>query len=116
MYVKRDADDRIVQVRTEAGDDCREYLASGDAELLAFVGAAAPPHGGHRLMRDSDLEFVRVLEDVVGVLIDKNLIRFTDLPNNAQRKLSERHFMRNHINSVGLWDEPAAGSGMDGCR
>ena len=52
------------------------------------------------------------LEDVIGVLIDKSVIRFTDLPKQAQRKLSERHFMRDHINSVGLLDESGDDDGI----
>lgn len=105
MYVKRDDAGQIAMVSTKAGGDCSEYVAAGDLELLDFVDGGTGAFSEQRHMRESDLDFVRVLEDVIGVLIDKSLIRFTDLPKEAQRKLSERHFMRDHIHSVGLWDE-----------
>lgn len=103
MYVKRDAKEHIVLVSAESSDGCGEYLASDDPELLAFIEGR--DGAGHERMRESDLEFVRVLEDVIGLLMDKGIIRFTDLPQVAQEKFSERQSMRRKINSVGLMDE-----------
>lgn len=37
-----------------------------------------------------DLEFVRVLEDLIDALIANGSLRLTDLPLHAQRKLTER--------------------------
>jgi len=37
-----------------------------------------------------DLEFVRVLEDLIDALIANGSLRLTDLPPHAQRKLTER--------------------------
>ncbi|TYC51584.1 hypothetical protein ETQ85_24190 [Zoogloea oleivorans] len=37
-----------------------------------------------------DAELIRVIEDVVDVLIDRGLLRLTDLPAEAQRKLMTR--------------------------
>jgi hypothetical protein len=42
----------------------------------------------------TDLEFVRVLEDVVQLLIDKGVILFTDLPDSAQQKIMLRQQLR----------------------
>jgi len=37
-----------------------------------------------------DVEFVRVLEDLIDALIANGSLRLTDLPEHAQRKLTER--------------------------
>ncbi|AOB30976.1 hypothetical protein AKI39_10150 [Bordetella sp. H567] len=37
-----------------------------------------------------DLDFVRVLEDLIDALIANGTLRLTDLPPQAQRKLNER--------------------------
>lgn len=50
----------------------------------------------------TDMAFVRVLEDVINVLMDKGVISFTDLPEPAQQKLLERQSLRQRINHVGL--------------
>jgi hypothetical protein len=41
-----------------------------------------------------DLEFVRVLEDLIDALIANGTLRLTDLPPQAQRKLTERKHHR----------------------
>ena len=41
-----------------------------------------------------DASLVRVLEDLVDVLISRNVIRITDLPPEAQKKLFERKRFR----------------------
>ncbi|HET9643452.1 MAG TPA: hypothetical protein VFP68_08875 [Burkholderiaceae bacterium] len=44
-----------------------------------------------------DADFVRVLEDVIDVLIIKNVINITDLPPRAQAKLLLRKSFREKI-------------------
>ena len=45
----------------------------------------------------SDAEFVRVLEDLIDTLISKNILRHTDLPIAAQKKINARKGMRNRL-------------------
>ncbi|MDO8248386.1 MAG: hypothetical protein Q7T78_01525 [Rhodoferax sp.] len=45
----------------------------------------------------ADADFVRVIEDLIDTLIMKNVIRHTDLPAAAQRKLMLRKGLRNRI-------------------
>jgi len=53
-------------------------------------------------LNESDLPFVRVLEDVIDLLIDKSLIRFTDLPLAAQNKLLQRRSTRERRQGLSL--------------
>ena len=52
------------------------------------------PDDPKRTLVESDLEFVRVLEDVIAVLIDKNIIAHTELPEAAREKMTRRHDLR----------------------
>jgi len=45
-----------------------------------------------------DVAFIRVLEDLIDTLIEKGVLRLTDLPEEAQRKLSERKGLRRRLN------------------
>lgn len=45
----------------------------------------------------SDAQFVRVLEDLIDTLIEKGVIRHTDLPAAAQQKLLSRKGMRHSL-------------------
>ena len=42
-------------------------------------------------------DFVRVLEDVVQLLVDKGIILFTDLPESAQDKMLYRQKLRSSM-------------------
>jgi hypothetical protein len=52
-------------------------------------------------LKQSDDDFVRVLDDLVRVLLDKKLIVFTDLPVEAQRKLMGRQHFRANAREIG---------------
>jgi len=45
-----------------------------------------------------DVAFIRVLEDLIDTLIEKGVLRLTDLPEEAQQKLSERKGLRRRLN------------------
>ena len=48
----------------------------------------------------TDLELVRVLEDLIGLLIDKNVIQLTELPQEAAAKLFRRRQLRGELDSL----------------
>lgn len=55
--------------------------------------------------RESDIQLARVLEDLINLLIERNLIRFTDFPEAAQRRLNQRQSMRKNTQLSGLLDD-----------
>lgn len=81
-YVQRDASGAVTALFTQAGPDHQEELPTGHPDLAALTGP------GEFARLDADL--IRVIEDVVDVLIDRGLLRLTDLPPDAQRKLLAR--------------------------
>ncbi len=103
-YVRRNACGEIVAVSVEPVEGF-EATAADAADLAEFgqrVGVA------QSRLAESDREVVRVLDDLVNVLIEKNLIRFTDLPPAAQRKLFERRELRENGTHLGLLGEDSA--------
>ncbi|MFA7438081.1 hypothetical protein [Castellaniella sp.] len=48
-------------------------------------------------MQMLDTDFVRVLEDLIDVLIENGTIRLTDLPIEAQQKLTQRKQARRRL-------------------
>ncbi len=93
-FVKRDADGAIIAVFGEATEDATDEIGSDDPGLLAFLSGGPADDAAHSDMLDSDLGMVRVLEDLINLLIDKGVIRITDLPEAAQQKLLERGSLR----------------------
>jgi hypothetical protein len=92
-YVTRDSQGLIDTVYREAVAGA-EALPADHPEVLAFLGHDEEHQ--HRFA-SMDAGLVRVLEDLVDVLIDRNIIRITDLPLEAQQKLFERKHFRDRI-------------------
>ena len=95
-YVKRNQSGEITAVSQEADDGCNEKLSSQDEELNSFVASVSSQDLG---LEKTDLSFVRVVEDVIELLVAKNLILFTELPDSAQTKMMERQKLRTALTS-----------------
>ena len=97
-YVMRDETGQIMTVNLEPSKGFVE-LPPSSPELLEFM---------HRMgleqstLQQSDMRLVRVLEDLIDLLIDRDVIRFTDLPLPAQEKLMERRSMRQTLGALDL--------------
>jgi hypothetical protein len=89
-YIQRHADGRIKALFAEAGPDHLEMLAPDDPAIAAFLGR--PPD-----FEAIDADFIRVIEDVIDALMDRGLLRLTDLPADAQRKLLTRKGARERL-------------------
>jgi hypothetical protein len=98
FYIKRDADGRLLRVEAAAFDGMTGELPDDNDELRAWL--AARDSLAH--LRQSDLEMVRVLEDLVHALIDKGVLRITDLPEAAQAKLAGRSRARDALGATRL--------------
>ena len=97
-FVKRNAEGAIVAASHEAEGDCVEEIS--EAELLAsgFLDRLVGTDGSEGLhLANSDLELVRVIEDVVDLLVEKGVILFTELPESAQKKVLARQQLRSRI-------------------
>ncbi len=100
-YVIRDGDGQIVAVHAIQSAQAEERLQADDAELREFIAATGDSANLQNVLLASDLELVRVLEDLIAVLIDKRIIMLTDLPQAAQHKLARRYELRSRLNDLG---------------
>lgn len=94
-FVKRSNSGVIIALSQEKNSECLEEINSADAELKIFIQSVAQEQ---TLMTKSDLDFVRVVEDLVDLLVAKNYILFTELPEKAQEKIKLRQELRGKIN------------------
>lgn len=97
-YVKRDDQGRITTVNLESAEGL-ENVPPNAPELLDFMKRMGLEHS---TLQQSDMRLVRVLEDLIDLLIDRDVIRFTDLPLPAQEKLMERRSMRQSLGALDL--------------
>lgn len=99
-YVKRDAQGKIIEVFDTLREDAREELSVNSEELLDFLRMTDKAHHARMVLSDSDMALVRVLEDLINTLIEKQVIMFTDLPLAAREKLANREKIRGQLSSL----------------
>ncbi|HEV8391269.1 MAG TPA: hypothetical protein VGQ35_15570 [Dongiaceae bacterium] len=98
-FVKRDAAGRIEAVYRDRSDQASEYLPSTHPEIAEFADPDADV-GERRNMLQSDLEMIRVYEDLIDILISKRIVVLTDFPTAAQEKLVRRKRLRSSLSSL----------------
>ncbi|MBK8336240.1 MAG: tryptophan synthase subunit beta like protein [Sterolibacteriaceae bacterium] len=91
-YIHTDTAGNVISLHREATAEATERIAAGDPRVAAFLGRDVAGPNGEFLSLDLDL--IRVLEDLVDVLIERNVITFTDLPAAAQEKIFRRRSKR----------------------
>lgn len=91
VYVCRDESGRIISISNQKSESISEVASINQPDVVEFLGTLVPDETGFQA---SDLGLIRVLEDLIDVLIDKDVINFTDLPEAARDKLMKRRTLR----------------------
>ena len=115
IHVQRNASQQIIAIqRHEPGEvgmqdaDWQECDAD-DPEVQAFaLTIVNPANSAEKQLKpllETDLALARVLEDLIDLLVDRSMIRFTDFPPAAQAKLMERHNARHALRELHLLSE-----------
>ena len=89
FYVQRDAQGSLVRVEAEPYAEATETLPASHHDIQAWFSDELVENSLKQL-KQSDLEMIRVLDDLIQVLTSKGVIRVTDLPPAAQAKLMDR--------------------------
>jgi hypothetical protein len=96
-YVIRDETGAVSSVHREPVAGAMA-LEDGHPDVMAFVDG--DDHAQAFAGLDADL--VRVLEDLIDALINRNILRITDLPAEAQQKLFARKHFRSRAQAHSL--------------
>lgn len=94
FYIERDSDGKIIALHNSPNSSLLEQKSLMDEEVIAFLNAT---ESWKQLMALSDLGTVRIVEDLIDILVRKNILNFTDLPEHAQQRIWERKRIREKI-------------------
>jgi hypothetical protein len=92
-YVTRDTSGLITGIFLRSQANVTEFLPNDHPDILRFFGGVPPQALTNDALMDltqSDIDFIRVIEDLVDILISKNVITFTDLPSKVREKIVNR--------------------------
>jgi len=96
-YVMRNEGGAIVAVSQQPVAGLEEEVSADDLELRGFIENVSTQKAA---LGETDQDFVRVLEDLVAVLVEKGVIEFTDLPEDAQSKILHRQRLREALRTT----------------
>jgi len=96
-HVLRDDQGRISSLHRDPVEGS-EPLPANHPEVQAFLSTDE----AQRTFASLDADLVRVLEDLIDVLIQRNVLRVTDLPVEAQQKLFNRKHLRSSMKHYAL--------------
>jgi hypothetical protein len=93
FYIQRDSNGELIRVEAESFAEATAALPADDHEIQAWYANETVEHSLSTL-KVSDMEMIRVLDDLIQVLTSKGILQITDLPVAAQAKLNDRNKAR----------------------
>ncbi|MEW7312170.1 tryptophan synthase subunit beta [Buttiauxella gaviniae] len=102
-YIQRNDDGQLIRVEKTPFTGMTGEIFSDTPEITAWNNArnVVDESLHHKeLLQRSDLEMVRVLDDLIFLLIQKGVITITDLPPMAQVKLMNRAHARQGLGGL----------------
>ncbi len=100
-YLKRNSAGDVIALTTSQSEDAVEWAAADSPDVLVFLATtntAPDPGQANKLeMLAADLSLIRVIEDVIDILIAKNVIIFSELPPPVQEKLLRKKGQREKL-------------------
>ena len=101
-YVIRDAAGKISGIFEQAEVGVGEEIAANDPEVTRFLieQGLSTPDSARQVLQSSDLKMIRLVDDLIDLMIEKDLIKFTDLPAAAVEKYLQRQVARKRLQIV----------------
>ena len=101
-YVQRDSSGQVSAIFQKPQKNAGELLPNDHPDIQTFFGGILPQfddkHAAQTMLA-SDIGLARVIEDLIDVLVEKNIIMFTDLPLSAREKILSRKFDREALSN-----------------
>ncbi len=92
LYAEKDANGVIVAIRKMTESEAQGNKPVSTADLADFLSGSETML--QSLLAQLDIGVIRVLDDLIDLLVRKNIIVLTDLPEEARKKLFERKSVR----------------------
>ncbi|THB75748.1 MAG: hypothetical protein D6B25_11345 [Desulfobulbaceae bacterium] len=102
FYAERDGKGNIVAIRKEPNEGSDTVDVISEQELIEFLSTQENADSYVSLLTLSDRRVIRVLDDLIDVLTEKNIITLTDLPEEARQKIGSRKETREKMHGCQL--------------
>ncbi|MGY4531321.1 hypothetical protein ACVW0Y_000424 [Pseudomonas sp. TE3786] len=99
LYIQRNEFGELTRVEAAAFEGATGTLPADDHDVQAWY-ANHTVESNLLQLKQSDLEMIRVIDDLISVLMNKGVLRITDLPPAAQGKLLSRNQSREALGGL----------------
>ena len=99
-YVQRSEQGEITSLNDSPSNDNNEWLDNDHVDVLDFLQQGRRASALKQSLDASDVEMARVMEDVIDILMEKQVFVFTELPEPVQDKLNKRKQLREDVNAL----------------
>ncbi|MEM7071514.1 MAG: hypothetical protein AAF403_07115, partial [Pseudomonadota bacterium] len=92
-YIGRNEKGEIVAMAREKTGSTPEYIQDNDPDLYNFFNSASS-RVLRQLLLQSDQDMIELIDDLIHLLIKRNIIKITDFSESQQRRLYNRRILR----------------------
>ncbi len=96
LYATRNLEGKISGI-TDIPSSSAEAIDKNHPDVREFFSSHYEDFSPDSFLDESDIAVARILDDLVDLLVKKNIIMFTELPSAAQKKLLSRRLVRSLI-------------------
>jgi hypothetical protein len=99
-YITRNNKGEIVELHNSPENGGGNWIEAQDPEVLDFIKRSEITEQARQVLTSTDNEMVRVVEDLIDMLMERQIFIFTELPEAVQAKLNARKQLRKDMNSL----------------
>jgi len=99
-YITRNKKGEIVELHNLSDNGEGNWIEPGNPEVLDFIERIETTEQARLALTSTDYEMVRVVEDLIDMLMERQIFIFTELPEPVQAKLNVRKQLRKNMNSL----------------
>lgn len=98
-YVSRNEKGEIIDIHDSVTNEQDQWLETNNPELIEYLHKIDSIERAKKALKSTDYEVVRIVEDLIDLLMDKQVFVFTELPEAVQIKLNARRKLRTNMNA-----------------
>ena len=99
-YITRNKKGEIVELHNSPDEGDVNWIEPENPEVLDFIERIETTEQAKLALTSTDNEMVRVVEDLIDMLMERQIFIFTELPEPVQAKLNARKKLREGMNSL----------------
>jgi len=99
-YVQRNKQGGVVNLSDTLLDGDSQWLELDHPDVVDFLQQPSNQSELKQSLASSDGDMVRVVEDLIDLLMEKQVFVFTELPEAVQTKLNARKKLRHDVNAI----------------